>query len=418
MSVDEKPIKIKVEKVSKIFGKQTKKAVQMLANGKTKKEILKATGSTVGVNQADFEVYDGEIFVIMGLSGSGKSTLVRMLNRLIEPTAGNIYIDGDMITNMSKDQLREVRRKKISMVFQKFALFPHRTILENTEYGLELQGVDKQERQQKALESLKLVGLEGFEHQYPDQLSGGMQQRVGLARALTNDPDILLMDEAFSALDPLIRKDMQDELLDLHDNVGKTIIFITHDLDEALRIGDRIVLMKDGNIVQIGTPEEILMNPSNEYVEKFVEDVDLSKVLTAGHIMKRAEIVRIDKGPRVALTLMKNLGISSIYAVDKQKKLLGVIYASDAKKAAESDLSLQDILNTEFTTVPENTYLTEIFDVVSDANIPIAVVDEKQRMKGIVVRGALIGALAGNNEYINAEGTNEQTQDPSAQEVK
>lgn len=296
MSVDEKPIKIKVEKVSKIFGKQTKKAVQMLANGKTKKEILKATGSTVGVNQADFEVYDGEIFVIMGLSGSGKSTLVRMLNRLIEPTAGNIYIDGDMITNMSKDQLREVRRKKISMVFQKFALFPHRTILENTEYGLELQGVDKQERQQKALESLKLVGLEGFEHQYPDQLSGGMQQRVGLARALTNDPDILLMDEAFSALDPLIRKDMQDELLDLHDNVGKTIIFITHDLDEALRIGDRIVLMKDGNIVQIGTPEEILMNPSNEYVEKFVEDVDLSKVLTAGHIMKRAETVRIDKG--------------------------------------------------------------------------------------------------------------------------
>lgn len=418
MSVDEKPIKIKVEKVSKIFGKQTKKAVQMLANGKTKKEILKATGSTVGVNQADFEVYDGEIFVIMGLSGSGKSTLVRMLNRLIEPTAGNIYIDGDMITNMSKDQLREVRRKKISMVFQKFALFPHRTILENTEYGLELQGVDKQERQQKALESLKLVGLEGFEHQYPDQLSGGMQQRVGLARALTNDPDILLMDEAFSALDPLIRKDMQDELLDLHDNVGKTIIFITHDLDEALRIGDRIVLMKDGNIVQIGTPEEILMNPSNEYVEKFVEDVDLSKVLTAGHIMKRAETVRIDKGPRVALTLMKNLGISSIYAVDKQKKLLGVIYASDAKKAAESDLSLQDILNTEFTTVPENTYLTKIFDVVSDANIPIAVVDEKQRMKGIVVRGALIGALAGNNEYINAEGTGEQTQDPSVQEVK
>ncbi|AUZ37154.1 MULTISPECIES: glycine/proline betaine ABC transporter ATP-binding protein OpuAA [Bacillus] len=418
MSVDEKPIKIKVEKVSKIFGKQTKKAVQMLANGKTKKEILKATGSTVGVNQADFEVYDGEIFVIMGLSGSGKSTLVRMLNRLIEPTAGNIYIDGDMITNMSKDQLREVRRKKISMVFQKFALFPHRTILENTEYGLELQGIDKQERQQKALESLKLVGLEGFEHQYPDQLSGGMQQRVGLARALTNDPDILLMDEAFSALDPLIRKDMQDELLDLHDNVGKTIIFITHDLDEALRIGDRIVLMKDGNIVQIGTPEEILMNPSNEYVEKFVEDVDLSKVLTAGHIMKRAETVRIDKGPRVALTLMKNLGISSIYAVDKQKKLLGVIYASDAKKAAESDLSLQNILNTEFTTVPEDTYLTEIFDVVSDANIPIAVVDEKQRMKGIVVKGALIGALAGNNEYINAEGTGEQTQDPSAQEVK
>ncbi|ASB63811.1 Quaternary-amine-transporting ATPase [Bacillus velezensis] len=390
----------------------------MLSSGKNKKEILKATGSTVGVNQANFDVYDGEIFVIMGLSGSGKSTLVRLLNRLIEPTAGNIYIDGDMITNMSKDQLREVRRKKISMVFQKFALFPHRTILENTEYGLELQGVDKKEREQKALDSLKLVGLEGFEHQFPDQLSGGMQQRVGLARALTNDPDILLMDEAFSALDPLIRKDMQDELLDLHDSVGKTIIFITHDLDEALRIGDRIVLMKDGNIVQIGTPEEILMSPSNEYVEKFVEDVDLSKVLTAGHIMKRAETVRIDKGPRVALQLMKNLGISSIYAVDKQKQLLGVIHAADAKKAVESDLSLQDILNTEFTTVHESTYLTEIFDVVSDANIPIAVTDDKDRMKGIVVKGALIGALSGNNDYINVEDSAEQAQDSSVQGVK
>ncbi|AOT99860.1 glycine/proline betaine ABC transporter ATP-binding protein OpuAA [Bacillus velezensis] len=418
MNLDEKPIKIKVENVSKVFGKQTKKAIQMLSSGKNKKEILKATGSTVGVNQANFDVYDGEIFVIMGLSGSGKSTLVRLLNRLIEPTAGNIYIDGDMITNMSKDQLREVRRKKISMVFQKFALFPHRTILENTEYGLELQGVDKKEREQKALDSLKLVGLEGFEHQFPDQLSGGMQQRVGLARALTNDPDILLMDEAFSALDPLIRKDMQDELLDLHDSVGKTIIFITHDLDEALRIGDRIVLMKDGNIVQIGTPEEILMSPSNEYVEKFVEDVDLSKVLTAGHIMKRAETVRIDKGPRVALQLMKNLGISSIYAVDKQKQLLGVIHAADAKKAVESDLSLQDILNTEFTTVHESTYLTEIFDVVSDANIPIAVTDDKDRMRGIVVKGALIGALSGNNDYINVEDSAEQAQDSSVQGVK
>ena len=418
MNLDEKPIKIKVENVSKVFGKQTKKAINMLSSGKNKKEILKATGSTVGVNQANFDVYDGEIFVIMGLSGSGKSTLVRLLNRLIEPTAGNIYIDGDMITNMSKDQLREVRRKKISMVFQKFALFPHRTILENTEYGLELQGVDKKEREQKALDSLKLVGLEGFEHQFPDQLSGGMQQRVGLARALTNDPDILLMDEAFSALDPLIRKDMQDELLDLHDSVGKTIIFITHDLDEALRIGDRIVLMKDGNIVQIGTPEEILMSPSNEYVEKFVEDVDLSKVLTAGHIMKRAETVRIDKGPRVALQLMKNLGISSIYAVDKQKQLLGVIHAADAKKAVESDLSLQDILNTEFTTVHESTYLTEIFDVVSDANIPIAVTDDKDRMKGIVVKGALIGALSGNNDYINVEDSAEQAQDSSVQGVK
>lgn len=341
MNSEERNIKIKINNVSKIFGKMLKKHLKCLKKGKQKREILKETGATVGVNRANFDVYDGEIFVIMGLSGSGKSTLVRMLNRLIEPTSGEIYIDGDMITNMSKDQLREVRRKKISMVFQNFALFPHRTILENTEYGLELQGVDKEERRSKALESLKLVGLEGFEEQYPNQLSGGMQQRVGLARALANDPDILLMDEAFSALDPLIRKDMQDELLELHTSVGKTIIFITHDLDEALRIGDRIVLMKDGNIVQIGTPEEILMNPSNEYVERFVEDVDLSKVLTAGHIMKRAETVQIDKGARVALTLMKNLGISSIYAVDKKKHLLGVISAQAAKKQQKRERRLK-----------------------------------------------------------------------------
>ncbi|MGM0968256.1 MAG: glycine/proline betaine ABC transporter ATP-binding protein OpuAA [Bacillota bacterium] len=421
MNSEERNIKIKINNVSKIFGKNAKKATQMLEKGKTKREILKETGATVGVNRANFDVYDGEIFVIMGLSGSGKSTLVRLLNRLIEPTSGEIYIDGDMITNMSKDQLREVRRKKISMVFQNFALFPHRTILENTEYGLELQGVDKEERHSKALESLKLVGLEGFEEQYPNQLSGGMQQRVGLARALANDPDILLMDEAFSALDPLIRKDMQDELLELHTSVGKTIIFITHDLDEALRIGDRIVLMKDGNIVQIGTPEEILMNPSNEYVERFVEDVDLSKVLTAGHIMKRAETVQIDKGARVALTLMKNLGISSIYAVDKKKHLLGVISAQAAKKAAEMGASLETVLDKEFTTVLESTYLTEIFDAVSDAaNIPIAVVDEKNRMKGIVVRGALIGALSGNDEYINMSDNPEETkaQEPSVQEVE
>ncbi|MFP3419690.1 glycine betaine/L-proline ABC transporter ATP-binding protein [Bacillus sp. SIMBA_154] len=407
MNSEERNIKIKINNVSKIFGKNAKKASQMLEQGKTKRDILKETGATVGVNRANFDVYDGEIFVIMGLSGSGKSTLVRLLNRLIEPTSGEIYIDGDMITNMSKDQLREVRRKKISMVFQNFALFPHRTILENTEYGLELQGVEKEKRKQKAMDALKLVGLEGFEDQYPNQLSGGMQQRVGLARALANDPDILLMDEAFSALDPLIRKDMQDELLDLHSSVGKTIVFITHDLDEALRIGDRIVLMKDGNIVQIGTPEEILMNPSNEYVERFVEDVDLSKVLTAGNIMKRAETVQIDKGPRVALTLMKNLGISSIYAVDKQNRLLGVISAEEAQRATENQLTLKDVIHQNMKTIHQDTVLTDLFELVSESNIPIAVVDDKNRMKGIVVKGALIGALAGNDQYINLIHTQE-----------
>ncbi|WP_342515120.1 glycine betaine/L-proline ABC transporter ATP-binding protein [Sporosarcina sp. FSL K6-1522] len=398
------PYKIEVKNTTKIFGKNSKRAAQLLKEGKTKGEILKVTGATVGVNKANFNVYDGEIFVIMGLSGSGKSTLVRLLNRLIDPTMGTILLDGEDIVKMNKEELREVRRKKIGMVFQNFALFPHKTILENAEYGLEIQGVAREARQTKAKESLRLVGLAGYEEQYPNQLSGGMQQRVGLARALANDPDILLMDESFSALDPLIRKDMQDELLQLHNDMGKTIIFITHDLDEALRIGDRIALMKDGEIVQIGTPEEILMSPSNEYVERFVEDVDLSKVLTAGHIMKKADTVQIDRGPRVALRLMKRLGISSIYVVDKGNRLLGAVTAQDAVEAAESGRTLQDVLISDLPMMAVDTLLIDLFDIVSTASIPVAVVDEGKRLQGIIIRGALIGALAGDNQFINNDG--------------
>lgn len=401
MNNDEKTVKIAVREVTKIFGKNTKKADQLLKQGKTKQEILKETGSTVGVNRASFEIYPGEIFVIMGLSGSGKSTLVRMFNRLIEPTSGQVLIDDEDIVKMNKEDLRNVRRKKMSMVFQRFALFPHRTVLSNTEYGLEIQGVEKENRKNKALEALKLVGLEGYEHQLPSQLSGGMQQRVGLARALANDPDILLMDEAFSALDPLIRKDMQDELLDLQSTMEKTIIFITHDLDEALRIGDRIALMKDGNIVQIGTPEEILMNPSNDYVERFVEDVDLSKVLTAAHVMKRPETIQLEKGARIALKVMKDNGISSVYIVDKQKRLLGAVTATDARDAIENNQTLESVIIKDITTVQPDTHLVDLFDDVSSAVIPVAVVDEDKRLKGIVIRGAVIGALAGNEMYIN-----------------
>lgn len=399
--MSEENVKISIRNVTKIFGKNQKKALQLLKEGKSKGYILEHTGATVGINQATFNVQAGEIFVIMGLSGSGKSTLVRTLNRLIDPTIGEILIDGQLITKMKKEDLIGVRRKKISMVFQNFALLPHRTILENTEYGLEIQGIDRETRKQKALEALKLVGLEGYENQLPKQLSGGMQQRVGLARALASDTDILLMDEAFSALDPLIRKDMQDELLQLQATMEKTIVFITHDLDEALRIGDRIALMKDGEIVQIGSPEEILMNPSNQYVERFVEDVDLSKVLTASHVMKRAETVQIDKGPRVALQMMRDLGISSIYAVDKKKTLLGVIHAQDARKAIEEGQSLNQILNLEVQKVSGDTLLNDLFDAVSTATVPVAVIDENNHLHGILVRGAVIGALAGNNEVIN-----------------
>ncbi|ABO51711.1 glycine betaine/L-proline ABC transporter, ATPase subunit [Desulforamulus reducens MI-1] len=387
--------KIKVENLIKIFGPKPNKAIELLQKGKTKQEILQETGLTVGVNQANFQVYAGEIFVIMGLSGSGKSTLVRLLNRLIEPTSGKIEIDGEDIATMSKEQLREVRRKKLSMVFQRFALFPHRTVQQNVEYGLEVQGVSPEERREKAVQSLALVGLAGWENSYPGQLSGGMQQRVGLARALANDPDVLLMDEAFSALDPLIRKDMQDELLELQSTMHKTIIFITHDLDEALKIGDRIALMKDGKIVQIGTPEEILTNPANEYVEKFVEDVDMSKVLTAEHVMKRPETITLNKGPRVALQLMKDSGVSSLYVVDSKKTLLGVVKADAVSKAKQEGLTLEEVMETDVPVVAPDTRLHDLFDIIAFSPVPLAVVNEQRRLSGVIVRGAVLGGLAG-----------------------
>ncbi|WP_033826450.1 glycine betaine/L-proline ABC transporter ATP-binding protein ProV [Bacillus andreraoultii] len=396
-------VKIEVRNVTKIFGKSPRQALEMLDSGISKKEILAKTGMTVGVNQADFKVYEGEIFVIMGLSGSGKSTLVRMINRLIEPSAGNVFIDGQDIVKLNAKELREVRRKKLSMVFQQFALFPHRTVLSNVMYGLETRGADKQMQMEKAQEALKQVGLEGYENSYPKELSGGMQQRVGLARALANDPDVLLMDEAFSALDPLIRKDMQNELLNLQDKLKKTIVFITHDLNEALRLGDRIALMRDGSIVQIGTAEEILTNPANEYVERFVEDVDFSKVLTAGHVMKQPESIRIDRGPRVALKIMRDAGISSVYVVDKKDLLLGAITAQDASEAIKSGQSLEEAMTREIETVHPDTLLDDLLDKTATATIPVAVVDEDHRLKGIIVRGAVLAALSGNGTHLNGK---------------
>nr|WP_153737744.1 glycine betaine/L-proline ABC transporter ATP-binding protein [Aquibacillus halophilus] len=390
---------IKVEGLSKVFGKNTKEALKLLDQGKSKEEILKETGCTVGVNRASFEVEAGEVFVIMGLSGSGKSTLVRLLNRLIEPTEGSVFVDQEDLAKVDKNILRRVRREKMSMVFQKFALFPHRSILENAEFGLEIQGIEKEERSKKAKESLDLVGLGDYIHQYPEQLSGGMQQRVGLARALANDPDVLLMDEAFSALDPLIRKDMQDELLDLQESMQKTIIFITHDLDEALRIGDRIALMKDGKIVQIGSPEEILVNPANEYVERFVQDVDRSKVLTAEHIMKRPATINIEKhGPRVALEIMKEEGLSSIYVTDSKRNLKGYVTADDASEARKNEIrDLNKILKTDVPTVTKDTSMHDIFEVIHNSPVPIAVVEDG-KLLGIIVRGAVIAALVGEGE--------------------
>lgn len=386
--------KVKVNHLTKIFGKKTKPALEMIRANKSKTEILEKTGATVGVYDVNFEVEEGEIFVIMGLSGSGKSTLIRLLNRLIEPTSGNIYIDGQDISSLDKEGLREVRRNKMSMVFQNFGLFPHRTILENTEYGLEIRGVPKEERQAKAEKALENSSLIAFKDQLPSQLSGGMQQRVGLARALANDPEILLMDEAFSALDPLIRREMQDELLDLQENVKKTIIFITHDLNEALRIGDRIALMKDGQIMQIGTGEEILTNPANEYVRTFVEDLDRSKVLTAQNIMVPALTTNIEiDGPTVALKRMRQEEVSMLLAVDKKRQLKGVVRAEKALEARKNGTSLVECVDPEIQTIDKDMLVNDIFPLIYDAQTPLAVTDNG-KLLGVVIRGSVLEALA------------------------
>lgn len=388
---------IRIEKVSKVFGPDPGKALQLLDQGLGKEEIQRRTGNTVGVNRVSFEVKEGEIVVVMGLSGSGKSTLVRCLNRLIEPTEGRIWVDDEELTALSPRQLRLLRSRRLGMVFQNFALLPHRTIVQNVEYGLEVLKVDSGKRRERALRVLDQVGLKGWEESYPAQLSGGMQQRVGLARALALDPDILLMDEAFSALDPLIRADMQDELVALQEKVHKTIVFISHDLDEALKLGDRIVLMKDGAVVQIGTPEEILTHPADEYVARFVADVDVTKVLTAGAIMKKSETVAYigTDGPRSALRKMRSHAISSLFVVDRHLRVLGAVSAEDVAEMIHTDeRDLSTVLDRDVRTVALDTPAMELFAPLKDSRFPLAVVDEEGRLKGVIVRGQLIATVA------------------------
>ncbi|KMY68900.1 glycine/betaine ABC transporter ATP-binding protein [Desulfocarbo indianensis] len=390
-------IQITVENLYKIFGSAPEKALKLLQEGASKEQIFKKTKQAVGCVDVNFQVSEGEILVVMGLSGSGKSTLIRCLNRLNEPTKGKVIIDGVDVTALDRQELMEFRRKKFGFVFQNFALFPHRTVLANTEYGLEIQGVEPAQREEKAKKALAQVGLAGWEQSMPGQLSGGMQQRVGLARALAVDPDILLMDEAFSALDPLIRRGMQDELLSLQETVKKTIVFITHDLDEALKIGDRIILMKDGKVVQEGTPEEILTNPATRYVEKFVEDVDMSKVLTASAVMTSARAVAYPKdGPHVALRKMREEGMSSIFVMERDGKFLGLLSAEAAKGAADrGDKLIKDVVNHhDLPTVHPDDPLNTLFPLLAEHSFPLPVLNDEQKLQGIVVRGAVLAALA------------------------
>lgn len=398
---------IEVEGLYKIFGYNPKeRALPLLEEGVSKSDILARTGCTVGINNASFTIKKREIFVIMGLSGSGKSTVVRCLNRLIEPTAGTVKIDGEDIVQLPGDQLREVRRRKLGMVFQRFGLLPHRSVIDNVGFGLEIQNVEDEERRKKASEAIKIVGLDGYEHSMTQELSGGMQQRVGLARALANDPEILLMDEAFSALDPLIRVGLQDELLELQAKMHRTVVFITHDLDEALKLGDRIAIMKDGAVVQIGTAEEILTNPANDYVKAFVENVDRSRVITARSIMKKTEAVAYaNDGPHKVARQLRQLGLSTVLVVDSQRKFLGFVHIDDVvekeKQVKESgkspdDASIKSLIREEMYTASLETPIVDMLADAAKTALPFAALDENGILKGIVTRPAILAGIAGD----------------------
>lgn len=393
---------ISVEGLTRVFGQDPQKALELRNSGCSKEEIYEETGDTLALYDVSFEVMPGEIFVLMGLSGSGKSTLLRCINRLIEPTGGRILIDGEDIVGMSQEELRAVRRRKLGMIFQSFALLPHRTVLDNVVFGLEVQGIPEDERYQRGEELLRMVGLGDYGASMPSHLSGGMKQRVGLARALAGDPEILLMDEAFSALDPLIRREMQDELLDLQQRLNRTIIFVTHDLDEALKLGDRIALMRDGEIVQVGTPEEILTNPENAYVERFVAGVDMTKVLSASDVMRHPEpVARCTAGPRVALHLMEEHDIGSVFVVDRGRRLKGLVTLDGTLEAVRAGRGLEEIITTDIPTVALDTPLTDIISVIAGSPYPVAVVDDENRLQGLVFRGAILGALARKGGDVN-----------------
>ncbi|MGD6735547.1 quaternary amine ABC transporter ATP-binding protein, partial [Photobacterium leiognathi subsp. mandapamensis] len=392
---------IRVKNLYKVFGPNDKKVVQQVKDGASKDEILAKTGHTVGLSDINLDIFPGEIFVIMGLSGSGKSTLIRHFNRLIDPTEGVIEIEGTDVMSLNEKELQDFRRHKMSMVFQRFGLMPHRTVLQNVGYGLQVQGVSKSEWQSKAKEWLETVGLSGYESSYPANLSGGQQQRVGLARALCTDAEILLMDEAFSALDPLIRSEMQDQLIELQEKLHKTIVFITHDLDEALRLGDRIAILRDGVLVQQGKPVDILLNPADDYVEAFVKDVNRARALTVETVMK-PQVVRISAETiGEAVTQMRKAKDDFAYYIDQQG-YQGVITQEtlDGVKESEYDNAIDASMLEDVPAVSTDALLETVIPETLDSDHPLPVVDAEGQVTGRLSRSTLAEVLSehSNNE--------------------
>ncbi|MEA3363622.1 MAG: glycine betaine/L-proline ABC transporter ATP-binding protein ProV [Thermodesulfobacteriota bacterium] len=394
----EEEVKIKVENLYKIFGPHPKKAQELLKQGLAKEEIFDKTATTVGVQDASFEIYTGEVFVIMGLSGSGKSTMVRMINRLIEPTVGKVLIDGKNLVTMDDDELVKIRREKMGMVFQSFALMPHMTILQNAAFGLELDGVDVKTREERAMKALAQVGLDAWANSKPNELSGGMQQRVGLARGLAVDPDILLMDEAFSALDPLIRTEMQDELLKLQEQEKRTIVFISHDLDEAMRIGDRIAIMEGGRVVQVGTPEDILQNPADDYVKAFFRGVDPTNILSAGDIAVNTQVTVIShpgKGARAALQRIVGYDRDYGYVLDNKRNFLGVVSTDSLRSLIDQKGDTKDITKAFVTASVRNSSdsMQDILPDIKDSPCPIPIVDDDGIYCGVISKNLFLETL-------------------------
>lgn len=389
---DEKYI-LSVKNLTKLYGLNKNEAVKMLKAGAEKNEVFKKTGVTSAIWDMSFDVKQGEIFVIIGLSGSGKSTVIRCLNRLHNPTSGTILFDGKDIGKFSQKELTDFRRNKISMVFQNFGLMSHRDVISNIEYGLEIKGISKEEREKKAMEVLKMVGLEGLEHANINSLSGGMKQRVGIARALANDPEILLMDEPFSALDPLVRSDMQFELLSIQKKLKKTIIFITHDINEAFKLGDKVAIMKDSRLIQLDTPENMSANPADDYVRQFIDSADKTKVISVKQIMFNPScIIRLKEGAGIAIREMKSNRVSSAYVIDNHMKFLGIITIDNALKCRNENGFLSDYIFNEIPTTSSDALINDILPIAANTKFPIAVIDNGELM-GIVSKASILSTL-------------------------